>query len=294
MVKTARTDLAYERISANMTDGIDYQEKTMGVCKLHSLHIHTKEAERVCHIAKGRYHTLLLPAVTSLDESEREDILAQISLCLTDMAASLLGTSVMQGKRILVTGLGNRANTVDSLGPLIADRVHATAHLKDEHPDLLATLACAEIAIFSPGSTACIGMQSSALIAAAVQHFKPHLVIAADALAARSFSRLATTIQFTDAGISPGSGMGSSRARLHRAALGCPIIAIGVPTVTDTVTLIHDTFASAGIKPPRAWRKKAALTDKCFVCPPDSDQIIDRFADMIATAINRTFGVPDL
>lgn len=289
-----RTDLAYERIPKQSGAGISYTEKRLGVCRLHSLYVSTRAAARHCHCEKGTYHTLCLPPVTTLTVDEREEVITHVCSLLEEMAASLLNASGVCGRRILLVGLGNRANTPDALGPLIAERVRATAHLKKECADTLKALACAEIAVVAPGVPAGSGMASTELVSAAVRQFEPELVLAVDALAARSFSRLASTVQITDTGITPGSGTGGKEARLNAATLGCPVLAVGVPTVTDSITLINDTFASAGIKPPRAWCKRAALTEACYICPPEVDIVIKRFVYILSTAINRSFGIPAL
>lgn len=286
-----RTDLACERCAAA---GGNYTETKAGLCRLHTWKIATQADARASGCKKGVYQTLFLPPVMMLGEREREEITKQVAERLREMAAALLHTDDMHGKRILFVGLGNRSLTADALGPLTAERVHATAHWQQSRPALFAQLGCAALAVLAPGTAACSGIRSTTLTKAVAAAFQPDMILAVDALAARAFSRLASTIQFTDAGIAPGTGLHGEAGHFSRAVMGCPVLAVGVPMVSDTTALVSDTFASAGLKPPRAWRKKAAITERCFICPPEADALVRLFAEMIGTAVNRVFGVPEL
>lgn len=286
-----RSDLACERYAAK---GGTYSEKKVGLCRLHTLKVKTQVDAQASGCKKGVYNTLFLPSVIMLGEAEREEITKQIANLLREMAATLLRTDDMRGKRILFVGLGNRGLTADALGPLTAERVHATAHWQQSRPALFAQLGCASLAVLVPGTAACSGIRSTELVKSVAATFHPDMILVVDALAARAFSRLATTIQFTDAGIAPGAGLQQGNGQFSRSVLGYPVLAVGVPMVSDTTALVLDTFEAAGLKPPRAWRKKAAITERCFICPPEADVLVRLFADMIASAVDRVFGVPEL
>ena len=128
------------------------------------------------------------------------------------------------------------------------------------------------------------------MIKGACEHARPDAVIAVDALAARSLSRLCATVQFTDTGIEPGSGMGNRRLAVDRETIGFPVIAIGVPTVVDCATLIFDALRGAGVRQIDDGIEKALSSkNNMFVSPKDSDILSEEISDILAAAINRAF-----
>ena len=144
----------------------------------------------------------------------------------------------------LVVGLGNRAVTADLVGPLAADHVLVTRHLVEHLGEQFGHLR--PVAAVSPGVLACTGMESGAMAAALAQRLRPACVVAVDALASRAIDRLCRTVQLSDTGIAPGSGVGNHRSALDRDSLGVPVIAVGAPTVVDGATLALDLLAQAG------------------------------------------------
>ena len=152
--------------------------------------------------------------------------------------ASLLTPLLPGSGTALVAGLGNRAITPDIIGPLAADHTLVTRHLA-EHPGALFG-RLRPVAVLSPGVLATTGMESGQLIRAAAKLLRPSCVIVIDALASRSVERLCRTVQLSDTGITPGSGVGNHRMALDRDTLGVPVIVVGVPTVVDASTLIMD------------------------------------------------------
>lgn len=145
------------------------------------------------------------------------------------------GKGINRTPAILTVGLGNRGVTSDSLGPRVVDELWITRHLESASPRISGII---------PGVMAQTGMESAQIVRAIVAETSPQLVIAIDALAARSVSRLGTTIQLTDTGIQPGSGVGNHRHSLTKESLGVPVIAIGVPTVVSAAAIIYDTVQS--------------------------------------------------
>jgi spore protease len=143
---------------------------------------------------------------------------------------------------VLVIGLGNRKVTPDSLGPLVCDNLFVTRHLFDHMPEMVEQGGYRPVAAVAPGVLGITGIETSEIVHGIVKRIKPDLVIAVDALAARSLQRVNTTIQVADVGISPGAGVGNKRKGLNRKTLGVPVIAIGVPTVVDAVTITSDAI----------------------------------------------------
>ncbi|MGI6364377.1 MAG: GPR endopeptidase [Bacillota bacterium] len=142
---------------------------------------------------------------------------------------------------VLVVGLGNWNVTPDSLGPSVVEGLYVTRHLKALHPEKLGP-GFRNVCAIAPGVLGLTGIETSEIIYGIVQRLKPDMVIAIDALAARSMHRLNTTIQISDTGIYPGSGVGNRRQGITRETLGIPVIAIGIPTVVDAATLTNDVI----------------------------------------------------
>lgn len=144
----------------------------------------------------------------------------------------------------LVVGLGNRAVTPDLIGPLAVDHLLVTRHLVEQVPEHFGDLR--PVAAAAPGVLASTGMESSLVAQALAQRLHPSCVIAVDALASRSLDRLCRTVQLSDAGVVPGSGVGNHRDPLDRDSLGIPVFTVGVPTVVDGTTLALDLLERSG------------------------------------------------
>ena len=152
--------------------------------------------------------------------------------------AALLSPMLPGEGTALTAGLGNRAITPDIIGPLAAEHTLVTRHLVEHLGEHFGHLR--PVAVLTPGVLATTGVESGQLIRAAAEHLRPACVIVIDALASRSAERLCRTVQLSDTGIIPGSGVGNHRMALNRETLGVPVIAVGVPTVVEASTLMMD------------------------------------------------------
>ena len=179
---------------------------------------------------------------------------------------------------VLVVGLGNGDMTPDALGPRCCALVLATRHIAGELAKSAGLGSLRPVSCLTPGVLGRTGMESAELVAAAVGATKPEAVITVDALAARKLSRLGCTIQISDSGIVPGSGVGNARRELSRGTLGVPVVSLGVPTVVDAATLVAD-LAAAPEPPPESANM--------MVTPREVDLLIERAAKLCAMAINR-------
>ena len=183
----------------------------------------------------------------------------------------------------LVVGLGNAAMTPDAVGPLAADNVLVTRHLIAAMPKHFAGFR--PVAVFRAGVLGTTGVESAEAVRGLVEQVKPSLVIAIDALAARRVGRMCTTVQLSDTGIVPGSGVGNHRAALNKETLGVPVFAIGVPTVVEAATLAADLLEDAGIPEldePRLRHGKAPLT----VTTRDVDQQVRELSKVVGYGVN--------
>ncbi len=240
-----RTDLALEaRESISEADGrlrgvsVDeyYQEKED--IQVTRVTIDTKNAARVMGKPMGVYVTMEAPAMVEPDE----DYHREISECLAKELKKMIPDSRKE-QSILVVGLGNRDVTADALGPQVVDNLLITRHVvrtygkaayDKEHVNLISSI--------EPGVMAKTGMETSEIVKGVVRETEPDVVVVIDALAARSTKRLNRTIQITNTGIQPGSGVGNHRDALTLESLEVPVIAIGVPTVVDAATIVGDAL----------------------------------------------------
>ncbi|MBQ8498068.1 MAG: GPR endopeptidase [Clostridia bacterium] len=280
-----RTDLAEELRTHAMTmrakekagdiDGVLYNERTEDFIKISTIEITNETGEKTLGKPKGRYVTISFPTAANLSYRDF------ITLC--DTVSVELRAFCWDYSHTLVCGIGNRELSADALGVLAAENVLVTHHLKRMDGVPLGMSGFGDVSAFSPGTMANTGAESAELIHSVVDKLRPDAVIAIDALAARDASRLARTIQISDTGIAPGSGIGNRREALNAETLGIPVIAIGVPTVVDTATLLRD--ALEGRSPnENILRSLSGL----FVAPKEIDEIASNMARLIGYALNRT------
>lgn len=194
---------------------------------------------------------------------------------------------------ILVAGLGNRFITADALGPLTVDRLTVTRHMMG-CGGIFDSMGCARLCAVMPGVLGQTGIEAVAVIRGAAEAAKPDAVIAVDALAARSVARLATTVQISDTGLCPGSGIGNRRVAINSETVGCPVISVGVPTVVDSATLVWDALEQAGVESgdvSPALREVLENSRGFFVSPGESDVIVREVAGLVASSIGLAVGI---
>lgn len=257
-----RTDLALESAQAISTDGslpegIEVDSKKTSCFEVTSVCVKTEEAAEKIGKPVGRYVTL----ETGSRLERRPENPEQSAY---DLAEEILAVS-KEPKSVLVVGLGNEEITPDSLGPRVCSHIFATRHIKSNAPELMSD-DLGEVCAISPGVMGQTGIEAGELIKTVCESVKPSLVIAVDALACSDISRLGKTIQLTDTGISPGSGVLNSRKELSKATLGVPCLAIGVPTIADL-----------GVK---------SEGEPMMVTPRTVDKLISCSAQLIAAGIN--------
>lgn len=237
-----RTDLALEaRESCEAEDGkirgVRVEEDDDQEREIHTttVVIETENGAKAMGKPVGTYITIEAPNMSAPDEGCHREISQKI--------ASELACLMGECSSVLVVGLGNRQVTPDALGPDVVDNLYITRHMIREYGRMSADLeTSAEISAIVPGVMAQTGMETLEIVKGVVAEAKPELIIAIDALAARSTRRLNRTIQITDTGINPGSGVGNHRNAINEETVGIPVIAVGVPTVVDAATIVNDTM----------------------------------------------------
>ena len=242
-----RTDLALEaqelwQESSRETSalpGVRAREGRREDIPVHVVEILDEEGARALGKPRGRYVTLTLDGAIHRAEGSFSRTVRAVAGELT-----VLLEGVSEDALVLVAGLGNRSITPDAVGPLVHENVLVTRHLVDQVPEHFGWMRpVASLAAEVLGST---GVESGEVVRAVCEKLHPACVIAVDALASRSVRRLCRTVQLTDTGIAPGSGVGNHRQPLDRASLGIPVIAVGVPTVVDGATLAADLLGEGG------------------------------------------------
>lgn len=240
----------------------------------------------------GSYITIEAPKLKESDESYHEPIAEEIAKHIKSLIPDV------KGQEVLVAGLGNREVTPDILGPMVVDHLFVTRHLIEQYgEEFKEKYNLGNVSAIAPGVMAQTGMETSEIIRGIIQQTHPKLVIAIDALAARSVDRVNTTVQITNTGISPGSGVGNHRNALNKESLGVDVIAIGVPTVVDAATIVHDTLESFMCKAGFEEEEVAKFTyqvsqeamKNMFVTPKNIDDTVKRLSFTISEALNQCF-----
>ena len=205
---------------------------------------------------------------------------------MSNHLAKRLAKLLLGRKKLLFIGLGNGEVTPDALGPLVIKNLFVTRHLKGWKE----VEGCPVVAALAPGVMAQTGMECLEIIKGVVNEVKPDFVVTIDALAARSTKRLGCTIQLTDTGIVPGSGVGNHRDGINRGNLGVPVIAIGIPTVIDAVTIVSDAVNASRENTAKLMSPKL---NGMFVTPKDIDETVKRLAGLLSEGINMAFSNDD-
>lgn len=245
--------------------------------------VETKNAARAMGKPMGNYVTVEAPALTEPDE----DYHREISECLAEVLLEMLPRS--QGElSVLIVGLGNREVTADALGPRVIDNLRITRHVLREYGAI--AYDCEkmnQVSSIEPGVMAKTGMETAEIIRGVVEETHPDALIVVDALAARSTRRLTRTIQITDTGIQPGSGVGNHRDALTRETLGVPVLAIGVPTVVDAATIVGDALERwLGEDRDYVGRLALAELNNLYMTGKDIDATVKRVSYTLSEGIN--------
>lgn len=228
-----RTDLAIEAIDNKKIKGITSKEIIEDGIKVTEVMI-DEEASQIINKKKGNYITIEFEDVTDYENGKKVE--KKFSSELTKLINKL---NIDKEASCLIVGLGNSKSTPDSLGPLVINNVLVTNHLFELEE---VTDGYRRVSVLVPGVMGQTGLETSEVISSLVDKFKPNFLIAIDALASQSIERVNKTIQMTDTGIHPGSGIGNSRKEISYETLKIPCIAIGVPTVVDAITIVSDTI----------------------------------------------------
>ncbi len=281
-----RTDLALEakeiwEESAKETTklpGVIAREEKFPDYSVTHVEIIDEEGERALGKPRGRYITLEMENLCQLGRSDY----VQAAEIVAEQLSQIL--NIPEKGSVLVAGLGNRDVTPDAIGPKTVESILVTRHLIEAVPEHFGGFR--PVSALAAGVMGDTGVESGELISAVAKSLKPDCIIAVDALASRSLGRIFRTVQITDTGIIPGSGVGNHRMALTAASMGVPVIALGVPTVVDAATLCLDLLEKTGHhgQDPEALLEMGA---GLFVTPREVDSFGETLSKVLGLGISR-------
>ncbi|MEA4883515.1 MAG: GPR endopeptidase [Clostridia bacterium] len=315
-----RTDLAVEanellqRSAGAQAQGVVSHTEETEFGSITRVRVLTDQAARALGKAVGNYVTIDAPDLPIRDrelESQVADALAHELVAMIRASYDNLDFWQVPDFTTLVCGLGNWNATPDAIGPLVAGKVMVTRHVYSMTPPEKRG-GLKSVAAVSPGVLGITGVETAEIISGVVARVRPNLIIVVDALAARSVSRLGTTVQLSDTGIQPGSGVGNRRFGITRQSMGVPVIAVGVPTVVHALTIVADALqimercdrgpqpltgvgplggpgASADTAmqlPPAVASLLQPYLGTLIVTPKEVDVLVKDLADVVAGGIN--------
>ena len=227
-----RTDLAIESVSDKI-DGVKIKTNEIDSIKITDVYIDEFGSKKI-NKKPGNYITIEFDDITDMDNRDKV-----LNIFIDSLKSILDKTNIDDDASCLIIGLGNDKSTPDSLGPLSISNIIVTNHLFE-----LGQMSDGfrRVSAINPGVMGTTGIETSDIISSIVDKIKPDFIIVVDALASQSIERVNKTIQMTDTGIHPGSGVGNSRKEISKEVLGVPVVAIGVPTTVDAVTIVSDTI----------------------------------------------------
>lgn len=261
-----RTDLVAENNEFINNEGI--KTSAFGECTVLELNITDKKTADIFNKPKGKYFTIKFKSFLSLNNT------ADLKDAVLYALDKLIDKSLRE--EVLIIGLGNSDITPDALGPLTADKILATRHINKELRQRLNLDSLKNVCALTPGVLGKTGIEAAETVYATAKSVKPSVIIVIDALAASNVENLCCTIQLSDTGISPGSGVNNSRKELSKSTLKIPVVAIGIPTVTDSASVI-----------------KSGEDIQMMVTPKEIDSLIDKASEFLSHTLN-TFLQPDI
>lgn len=299
-----KTDMADERVDVykrfhnlSSIDGVKVSTEKENDISTTVVEILNENGSQALQKDIGKYITIELKDVKYLDEHQRKNIID----ILVEQIKALIGTD--NSKSILVVGLGNSQATPDSLGPKVVENLDITRHLLNFAKDFMDP-DTRSVSGISPGVLGTTGIETSEIVNSVVSSVKPDIIIAIDSLASSSFKRVGNTIQLSNTGITPGSGVRNKREGLNEKTLNVPVIAIGVPTVVDIATITNETldkviennefiknieFTNPNLSDKenrQIFISNTLDTENYIVTPKEVDELIEIMSDIISSGIN--------
>ena len=261
-------------------DGVTVSEETLShEIKVTRVEVASEQAAAALGKSVGNYITIAFPR-----DIDTQEVYDALTYAVRDELYKIM--KLTPTDKVLAIGIGNKNILVDSFGPRTVERIEATSHLSEHGHEVPRAVSC-----LCPGVTGQTGIETFRIVRSVVEEIKPDCIIVIDSLCSPELKRLATTIQISDAGISPGSGIGrTAQSKIDRESMGVPVIAIGLPTVIGSTDIIASWFDVLGLD----WIE----TEVCKVMEripnnnellalKDTELVLDTLSDVVADAINQ-------
>lgn len=290
MTMNIRTDLALEakEIAGNCSGGVKLSSRNYSNMKVTKIKITDQQGAKELGKEIGTYITVEFPNLSNVFSN-------------TDSRIEIIGEYIREllpeDGTIMVVGLGNLNITPDALGPKSTNKILATRHITGELAKQTGLDKLRSVAVIAPGVLGQTGVETGELVLSVAKKIKPNAIIAIDALASRRLERLGCTLQISNTGISPGAGVGNKRCAINEQTTGVPVIAIGIPTVVDALTLARDIMPDY-IFENEIRNEVYPHGEMMVVTPREIDLMIDRGAQLISLSVNsalhHNFNLSDL
>lgn len=291
-----RTDLAVEaheiasKNKKNPVDGVIFREEDINGLKLTRVEVTNKRGEAQTGKPMGKYLSLNIGQPWKDDNSAFKNEI----FTLRDMLCELIDEKIDKSAPVMVAGLGNETIAADAIGPRTLSHLIVTRHIRQT--DFFGKLGLRNITAICPGVLSQTGIESFEIINSMAKRISPALVIVVDSLASRKLYRLASTVQMSNVGLEPGSGIGNCRMAINSDTMGIPVISLGVPTVVDAASLVCDAIDGYNSITNTSAMPDIPYEDLCnilnrgdmnfYVTPKDADTTIGYLSKMIGYAIN--------
>ena len=241
--------------------------------------VKTDKGRKASGIAIGKYSTLSFKSITSLEPQEKSDL----AIAIADEILSYLPAECDD---LMIAGLGNKYMTSDSIGPKTVSKLFITRHISIYRKELFDKMNTKRISALAPGVLSQTGIESAEIFSGMAKNVIPDAVIVIDSLCARATERLASTVQISNVGITPGAGIGNKRAKITEEVLGCPVISVGIPTIVSSATLVYDALQKSGNTTESEELDALLENGKSFyVTLNEIDEITDILSDILADSI---------
>ena len=275
------TDIVVETYNKNIkNNGIIHKEKNIDGVLVEETTI-SKDGENFCNKKAGIYRTITFEDITDKTNFKKVE-----EVFVTTLKGILSDKNIKFYDTCLIIGLGNSKSTPDALGPAVIDNILVTKYLFELGE---VESGYRDVSSFKPSVTGVTGIETQELIKGVINVVKPDFLIIVDALASSSISRLNKTIQITDSGISPGSGIGNNRKELSEKTLNIPVIAIGVPTVVDAATIVSDSFKY--MLKQFSYKMENRNNKKLKFIPPDNQNYLEHEEELTKEEKEQVLGM---
>ena len=279
------TDLACERVKQSRfhdenSNNVQFSTNTINDITVRRMYVKNNAGEKETGVKAGKYTTIYFDPITTMSEKERSTLALVVAKEIADICSEY-------SFDILICGLGNINMTTDSIGPKVIQKLTVTRHVYDYDKKTFDLLKFKKTSSIAPGVLAQTGIESAVIIKGICEKITPDMLLTVDSICARATERLCTTIQITDTGVAPGSGVKNKRPKIDKELLSIPVISIGFPTVMNSATMIYDCLNKHNEKTISKDLEKTLQNNvSYYVTINEIDEIINTVSDILAHSIN--------